>query len=83
METGLSQAGSDDRSSLKEDGLIYAAQLLPNKEFIPKIPPRGSKSAYRGFLHPQIAEMLCPIYHLEMLQRGDNQYVFLCHSDPF
>ena len=83
METGLSQAGSDDRSSLKEDGLIYTAQLLPNKEFIPKIPPRGSKLAYRGFLHPQIAEMLCPIYHLEMLQRGDNQYVFLCHSDPF
>ena len=82
METGLSQAGSDDRSSLKEDGLIYAAQLLPNKEFVPKIPPRGSKSAYRGFLHPQITEMLCPIYHLEMLQR-DNQYVFLCHSDPF
>ena len=83
METGLSQAGSDDRSSLKEDGLIYAAQLLPNKEFTPKIPPRGSKSAYCGFLHPQIAEMLCPIYHLEMLQRGENQYVFLCHSDPF
>ena len=83
METGLSQAGSDDRSSLKEDGLIYAAQLLPNKEFIPKIPTRGSKLAYHGFLHPQIVEMLCPIYHLEMLQRGENQYVFLCHSDPF
>ena len=82
METGLSQAGSDDRSSLKEDGLIYTAQLLPNKEFVPKIPPRGNKAAYRGFLHPQIAEMLCPIYHLDMLQRGENQYVFLNHSDP-
>ena len=82
MEMGLSWAGSDDRSSLKEDRLIYAAQLLPNKEFVPKIPPRGSKLTYRRFLHPQIAEMLCPIYHLEMLQR-DNQYVLLCHSDPF
>ena len=82
MEMGLSQAGSNDHSSLKEDELIYAAQLLPNKEFVPKIPPRGSKLAYCGFLHPQLVEMLCPIYHLEMLQR-DNQYVFLCHSDPF
>ena len=57
-------------------------QGVRSQEFIPKIPPRGSKSAYRGFLHPQIAEMLCPIYHLEMLQRN-NQYIFLCHSDPF
>ena len=43
MEMGLSQAGSDDRSSLKEDRLIYTAQLLPNKEFVPKIPPTSAK----------------------------------------
>ena len=68
MEGGLSQAGSDDRSSLREDGLIYAVQTLPGKEFNPRIPPQGNKSAHHGFLHPQITEMLCPIYHLKKLQ---------------
>ena len=68
MEGGLSQAGFDDHSSLREDGLIYAVQTLPGKESNPRIHPWGNKSAHCGFLHPQIAEMFCLVYHLKKLQ---------------
>ncbi|KIJ97622.1 hypothetical protein K443DRAFT_124004 [Laccaria amethystina LaAM-08-1] len=73
MEGGLSQAGSNDHSSLMDNGLIYVAQTLPGKEFNPRIPLQGNKSAHCGFLHPQITKMLCPIYHLKKLQDDHDQ----------
>ena len=58
----MSDQRSTDLGSIKHDGLSY---LLPNgSTFNPPIPKSEDKSN-RGFNHPQLARMLCPLQKLE------------------
>ena len=73
MDAGLAAGGSEDRNSLKYDGLSYV--FLERQGLNPCIPFRDDKSAYHGFNHIEIAELLCPIYHLEEFHQDKLRYV--------
>lgn len=60
MTKALGSARSDDASSLKEAGLAYIALDTPGLRIEPIIPPKASKSE-RGFTHPVLARLLCPM----------------------
>ncbi|KAH9953508.1 hypothetical protein BGW80DRAFT_1468521 [Lactifluus volemus] len=65
MTTSLGFARSDDIRILREDGLDYVATTQPNNDLMPDIPPHSSKPTYRGWNHPVLAELLCPVEHLD------------------
>ena len=60
MDAGLGAGEAEDRNSHKYDRLHYACL----NSFNPPITFHDDKSAYHSFNHIQIAELLCPIYHL-------------------
>jgi len=76
MDAGLGAGGMEDRNSLKYDRLCYAR---PNS-FDPHIPFRDDKSAYRSFNHVEIAELLCPIYHLPEFTEDRHGYVVISNG---
>lgn len=61
MNVSLSVARSDDIKSLRELGLSYVTSLQPDKTLVPNIPPNSSKQEHRGWKHPVLARLLCPI----------------------
>jgi hypothetical protein len=65
MSKSLGFARSDDIRILREDGLDYVASTQPNKNLMPDIPAYSSKPTYRGWNHPVLAELLCPVEHIE------------------
>ncbi|KAH9953253.1 hypothetical protein BGW80DRAFT_1468721 [Lactifluus volemus] len=65
MSKSLGFSRSDDIRILREDGLDYVASTQPNNDLMPDIPPYSSKPTYRGWNHPVLAELLCPVEHLE------------------
>lgn len=72
MDAGLAAGGAEDRNSLKYDGLSY---VFPERSGLdPPIPFCDDKSAFRGFNHIEIAELLCPIYHLEEFHKDKYRY---------
>jgi hypothetical protein len=65
MASSLGIARSDDIRRLREHGLDYVASTQPENDLIPDIPPNSPKQTYRGWNHPVLAELLCPVEHLE------------------
>ncbi|KAH9972366.1 hypothetical protein BGW80DRAFT_1459971 [Lactifluus volemus] len=65
MTSSLGFARSDDIRILREDGLDYVAATQPTNDLMPDVPPHSSKPTYRGWNHPVLAELLCPVEHLE------------------
>ncbi|KAH9953252.1 hypothetical protein BGW80DRAFT_1259404 [Lactifluus volemus] len=65
MSKSLGFARSDDIRILREDGLDHVASTQPNKNLMPDIPAYSSKPTYRGWNHPVLAELLCPVEHIE------------------
>lgn len=63
MNKAVTSARSDDISSLKRDGLGYIALDLPGGAIVPIIPAKASKSV-RGFNHPVLGRLLCPLRYL-------------------
>lgn len=61
MTKASGSARSDDCGSLRETGLAYVALGCPNKQLSPAIPPKVDKGSHRGFKHPVLARLLCPI----------------------
>jgi hypothetical protein len=57
-------ARSDDIGSLVHDGLEYIALDLPSKVLEPRIPIKQKKDISRGFKHPVLARLLCPVKYL-------------------
>jgi len=75
MDAGLAAGGAEDRNSLKYDGLSY---VFPEQSGLdPPIPFHDDKSAYCGFNHIEIAELLCPIYHLEEFHQDKFRYALI------
>jgi hypothetical protein len=70
MNSKLSSACSDDVSSLKDNALHYIA-LGPLE---PAFPPKSKKSGVRGFKHPVLGRLLCPVKYLEDFDRDPQEY---------
>ncbi|KAH9954641.1 hypothetical protein BGW80DRAFT_1377886 [Lactifluus volemus] len=75
MTKACAQARGDDVASLRDEGLSYAASLMPNRVLTPTILAKAQKSTTRGFLHPQLGALLCPIHLYEdyMRDRDDTR----------
>jgi hypothetical protein len=73
MALSLGTARSDDIRHLREYGLDYVASTLPQKELTPYIPPYSPKKSFRGWNHPVLAELLCPVEHLETFRADPNR----------
>jgi hypothetical protein len=77
MNTAAGAARSEDISSLKEAILSYAAVHSPEGELRPQINLSSSKSDTRGFNHPMLARLLCPIQYLDQFDDNPEQFVSL------
>ena len=75
MTRAAGHARSDDSGSLREDGLNYVACDRPRKLLEPVIPSRSTKSSTRGFNHPVIGRLLCPIKYICMYDEDSASYV--------
>ena len=73
MASALSAACSDDISSLHADGLTYIALDLPNKILHPPILPKSPKAITRGFNHPVLGRLLCPIKYIKDFDDPEKQ----------
>ncbi|EKM76878.1 hypothetical protein AGABI1DRAFT_130893 [Agaricus bisporus var. burnettii JB137-S8] len=60
MNRAVSGARSDDSQSLKVKGLSYVERQLPDGRLDPPIDVTSQKTATRGWIHPQIRELLLP-----------------------
>lgn len=60
----LSAARSEDSKSLKAAGLNYVAMDAPGKQLDPPI-LSTDKSSHRGFKHPMLGRLLCPVQFLK------------------
>jgi hypothetical protein len=77
MNAAAGAARSEDISSLKEAILSYAAVHSPEGELKPQINLSSSKSDTRGFNHPMLARLLCPIQYLDQFDENPKQFVSL------
>ena len=77
MNAAAGAARSEDISSLKEAILSYAAVHSPEGVLRPQINSSSSKSDTRGFNHPMLARLLCPIQYLAQFDENLEQYVSL------
>ena len=75
MTQAVGSARSDDISSLRTDGLAYIAVDLPTKVIDPPIQPKAPKAATRGFNHPVLGRLLCPIKHLKDFDNPEKGYI--------
>jgi hypothetical protein len=73
MTKACAQARGDDVASLRDEGLSYAASLMPNRVLTPTILAKAQKSTTRGFLHPQLGALLCPIHLYEDYMRDRDE----------
>ena len=73
MNSAAGAARSEDISSLKEAILTYAAVYSPEGELRPQINMSSSKSDTRGFNHPMLARLLCPIQNLHRFDENPQQ----------
>jgi hypothetical protein len=64
MTAALGGARSDDCGSLKEPGLVYAALEFGQQSLLPHITFKALKDTSRGFHHPQLGRLLCPVKFL-------------------
>lgn len=63
MVAAFNEARSNDSSSLKHDAMGYIMKNPDAEALIPPI-PKGKFKSDRGFNHPVIARMLCPMARL-------------------
>jgi len=66
MVAAFNEARSNDSSSLKHDAMGYIMKDPDTEPLVPPI-PRGKFKSDRGFNHPVIARMLCPMARLKEL----------------
>jgi hypothetical protein len=64
MTRAAGNARSDDCGSLRDDGLAYVALEMAEKTLQPPIAVKNMKAGTRGFKHPMLGRLLCPIKHL-------------------
>ena len=77
MSQSATQARSDDIGSLHDEGLSYVEALLPDNALSPNILAKSRKSQTRGFLHPQMGALLCPVDRYCDYTMNRDKYVFL------
>jgi hypothetical protein len=65
MNKALGGARSDDCGSLREMGLSYVAIDTETKTLDPPILPRSAKVGTRGFYHPVLGRLLCPLKYIK------------------
>lgn len=76
MSKAMGSARSDDCSSLRDTGLSYIAMDLPTRRLEPHIPPHADKGSHRGFQHPDLARLLCPMRMLSEFDANPAEYFF-------
>ena len=64
MNQALGGARSDDCGSLREDGIAYVSLEISPTILTPAIPVKSPKAANRGFHHPILGRLLCPIKYI-------------------
>jgi hypothetical protein len=64
MTKALAAARSDDCGSLREAGLVYAALEVGQESLTPHVAFKALKDTSRGFNHPQLGRLLCPVKYL-------------------
>ncbi|PPQ82522.1 hypothetical protein CVT26_013095, partial [Gymnopilus dilepis] len=74
MVTSCGQSRSNDISGLKEMVLYYTAQEEEGRKLEPTIPHGAKKRSRRGFKHPQLARLLCPIKHLDNFNQNPKEF---------
>ena len=77
-------ARSDDSNSLVLDGLEYVNEKYGPLE--PPIPAKERKAKARGFNHPMIARLLCPIDYTASFEKDPKGYVIILailHANRF
>lgn len=77
MTKAVGSARSDDCSSLRDTGLSYVAMDLPGGRLEPPILPHTDKGSHRGFKHPVLARLLCPMRLIEDFDSNPAEYVVL------
>jgi hypothetical protein len=75
MTGALGGARADDCGSLREAGLAYAASEVGQEFLTPQIPFRTSKDMFRGFRHPQLGRLLCPVKYLTEFDSNNAELV--------
>ena len=64
MTRALGNARSDDCGSLHKAGLSHVALDMMTHTLQPPIPVGTLKAEKRGFKHPVLGRLLCPIEHV-------------------
>jgi len=64
MMTALGGAQGNNCGSLKKAGLVYAALEVGQESLTPHIAFKSLKDPCRGFHHPQLGRLLCPVKHI-------------------
>ena len=72
MTGGSSNARSDDSNKLLPDSLALVA--LEEGPLSPAIPPK-LKDGVRGFHHPTLAWLLCPVEYREEFSANPEEYI--------
>lgn len=67
-------ARSEDISTLGRTIFIYINEADPDHKVHPEISAKLKKSKTRGFKHPVLARLLCPIKHLEDFDANPTEY---------
>jgi len=68
-------ARSEDAASLLVAGLEYIAYDRPDRHIDPPISSRAKKVEARGFNHPILGRLLCPIDYIAFFDEDPNGYV--------
>jgi len=67
-------ARSEDISNLFTAILVYIGEADPDDKVIPEISAHVKKSESRGFKHPVLARLLCPIKYLDKFKENPAEY---------
>ena len=75
LNNAAGQACADDTSSLLQSGLEYVALDVVGGQLIPKISVVSSKCEARGWHHPVLARLLCPVKWLTEFDADPKAFV--------
>jgi hypothetical protein len=79
MKESAGGARSDDTHGLREAVLGLVRMVVEKRILTPPIDMGSSKSATRGFKHPDLGRLLCPINHLQAFDANpEMQVLFFC-----
>ena len=75
MNAAISEGCSNDIGILKNSIIEYVSLIVPERRLDPPILPSDKKSETRGFHHPMLTRLLCPVDKYSALMGNPTQYV--------